>query len=223
MLRTPEPELMDDPAQAQAYAQADFSAPHQFFVEQFGRRFPGRRVTGRVVDLGCGDADVTVRFARANPYCRVLAVDAAPAMLDQARRRLAREALASRIALLEGLLPQCLEGLPRFETVISNSLLHHLAEPATLWRAVRRAVRPGAAVFIMDLMRPESPAAALALRDTYAAGEPEVLRRDFLNSLHAAYRVDEVRRQLDDAGLEQLAVEAVSDRHWVVWGELDAA
>ena len=39
MERIPEPELMDDPEQARAYASADFSEPHQAFVERFTQRF----------------------------------------------------------------------------------------------------------------------------------------------------------------------------------------
>jgi len=38
--------------------------------------------------------------------------------------------------------------------------------------------------------------------------------------LLAAYRPDEVRQQLARAGLEDLTVEVVSDRHMIVWGTL---
>ena len=64
----------------------------------------------------------------------------------------------------------------------------------------------------------DGDARAEALVDEYAEGEPEVLRRDFLHSLHAAYTVDEVRAQLQAAGLEGLSVRATSDRHLVVSG-----
>ena len=68
MERIPEPELMDDPAQAYAYANADFSEPHQAFVERFTQCFPGH-APRRVLDLGCGAADITIRFARAYADC----------------------------------------------------------------------------------------------------------------------------------------------------------
>ena len=68
MKRIPEPELMDDPEQARAYALADFSEPHQAFIDHFARCFPRHRPR-RVLDLGCGPADVTIRFARAYPDC----------------------------------------------------------------------------------------------------------------------------------------------------------
>ncbi len=72
----------------------------------------------------------------------------------------------------------------------------------------------------MDLMRPASEAVVLRLVEQYVADEPEVLRHDFQHSLYAAYHVDEVRTQLDAAGLNTLKVEAVSDRHLIVAGLL---
>jgi hypothetical protein len=72
----------------------------------------------------------------------------------------------------------------------------------------------------MDLCRPESPQQVDALVAAYAGDAPEVLRGDFENSLHAAFTVEEVRAQLDAAGLESFRVETVSDRHLVAWGRL---
>ncbi|WP_333839921.1 class I SAM-dependent methyltransferase [Pelomicrobium sp.] len=216
LARVPEPELMDDPAQAQAYAEADFSEPHQAFVEHFRRRFPAF-AGGRVVDLGCGPADVTLRFARAFPRAHLLGVDGARAMLALAQEAVARAGLEERIRFAWLRLPA--PALPRgFDAVISNSLLHHLADPQTLWAAVGQAARPGAPVLVMDLMRPAAEAELERLVATYAAEVPEILRRDFRNSLRAAYRPEEVRAQLAQAGLGGFSVEAVSDRHLLVWG-----
>ena len=72
----------------------------------------------------------------------------------------------------------------------------------------------------MDLMRPASRAAASQLVEEYARDEPELLQRDFFNSLLAAYRPREVRLQLEHSGLAELQVEIVSDRHFVVFGHL---
>jgi len=51
MKRTLEPELMDDPEQARAYAKADFEEENQGFVELFRRSYPGM-TEGHVLDLG---------------------------------------------------------------------------------------------------------------------------------------------------------------------------
>jgi hypothetical protein len=71
-----------------------------------------------------------------------------------------------------------------------------------------------------DLLRPSSRDAARALVAREAAGEPELLRRDFFLSLCAAYTLDEVRAQLAAAQLAHFTLEATSDRHWVASGAL---
>lgn len=217
MERTPEPELMDDMEQARAYAEADFSEPHQAFVEHFRARFPDFR-GGRVLDLGCGPADVTVRFAHAFPDTHLTALDGSAPMLAFARRRVEAEDLAGRIELVLRRLPAAVAG--GYDAVISNSLLHHLADPAVLWDTIRMAGRPGACVLVMDLMRPSSIEEAERLVACHAADAPAVLRRDFFNSLLAAYQPREVAAQLAAAGFTRFRVEAVSDRHLLAWGRL---
>jgi hypothetical protein len=54
--------------------------------------------------------------------------------------------------------------------------------------------------------------------ESYAHGEPDVLRRDFYHSLCAAFEPREVEAQLEAAGLSELAVSVISDRHLVVHG-----
>ena len=217
--RIPEPELMDDPEQARAYAGADFSEPHQAFVERFAQCFPRHRPR-RVLDLGCGAADVTIRFAHAHPECELTGVDGAPAMLALAREAITRVDLDHRVHLRAVRLPDKTLAQHVFDTLISNSLLHHLADPQVLWRAVVEYAEPGAAVFIMDLRRPDTREQAGRLGQEYSGNEPEVLRRDFFNSLLAAYRPEEIAVQLTRVNLSCLQVEAVGDRHVVVHGHL---
>ncbi len=211
---------MDDPAQARAYAAADFSEPHSRFVALFAARCGPVAPGSKVLDLGCGPADISIRFARAHPGVEVHGVDGAPAMLQEGERLLARAGLAGRVRLVHGVLPGCRPPSPPYDVLISNSLLHHLPDPQVLWQAILCWGRPGGRVFVMDLLRPESRQEALRLVDRYAAGEPEILRRDFFHSLLAAWRPEEVRLQLRRAGLGHLAVERVSDRHLIVYGAL---
>ena len=71
---------------------------------------------------------------------------------------------------------------------------------------------------MMDLMRPDSTQSAAQIVNQYAVNEPEILRRDFYNSLLAAYRIDEVQAQLQHAKLGDFEVQAVGDRHFILWG-----
>ena len=218
MRRIPEPELMTDPEQARAYAAADFSEPHNHFVQLFGEHFADRDISGLVLDLGCGPADISIRFARAYPDCRLLGIDGARAMLDEATRMVTAAGLIDRIQLVEGYLPDMALPEVEFAAVISNSLLHHMRDPKDFWQTVARLAPAGAPLFVMDLMRPADESETQRLVDANTTDAPEILRRDFHRSLLAAYRPAEVQTQLEAAGLGHLSAAAISDRHWLVAG-----
>lgn len=216
MERVPEPELMDDAAQADAYARADFAGVNQAFVDRFVATFPTLK-RGRMLDLGCGPADIPIRLARTLPGLEIVAVDGSEAMLREAERALGAAGLSCRVRTHRATLPARVSGGP-FEAVISNSLLHHLHDPMVLWKAVIDAAQPNAAVLVVDLFRPESEEAARRIVETHAAEEHPILKQDFYNSLLAAFTPDEVRAQLEECGLEALDLEVTSDRHLAVFG-----
>jgi len=234
--RTPEPELMDGPQQALAYAQADFSAGDQALVERLVALFP-EGLGGQLLDLGCGPGNIALRLVALNSKSFVVGLDGAPAMLalaEQALQQLRRRqpAAAQRLCFVQALLPTSQPAsklaphlapqLDRgFSAVVCNSLLHHLHDPQVLWNSMRQLAAPGAAVYVKDLRRPASPEAALVLRDRYLADAPLVLQRDYVASLHAAFRPAEVVQQLQRAELaEHLQVGQLDDRYLEVWGRL---
>jgi cyclopropane fatty-acyl-phospholipid synthase-like methyltransferase len=216
MDRILEPELMDDPKQAEAYAQAEFEVENQGFVDRFKEYFP-EFSQGRVLDLGCGPADIPIRFAKLYPACQIIGVDASAPMIQLGEQAVKEAGLTDRITL------HCeryeeVAGVRIVDAVISNSLLHHLPNPLQFWQKIRQLVKPGAPVLVMDLLRPESPDAAQAIVDQYAANEPDILRRDFYNSLLAAFTEDEIGSQLARMNLTRLLIDIPDDRHWVVGG-----
>ena len=217
--RIPEPELMDDEAQARAYARADFSEPHNHFVEQFKASFP-RADPRHALDLGCGPGDITRRFARAFPNATLTGVDGSRAMLDAGREANSAPDLSERIQLLYGYLPGAKLPHSKYDTIISNSLLHHLDDPLVMWRCIQDYAEPGARVFVMDLLRPATREHARVLVETYSGGEPDVLKQDFFHSLLAAYRPEEVRAQLRACCFGDFVVRTVSDRHLTVCGRV---
>lgn len=220
MQRIPEPELMDDEAQVRAYADADFAEPHDHFVALLREKLVDLGSHGCAIDLGCGAGDISRRFARALPGWRVRGIDGSPTMLRVAAAMTRDAGLADRISYDEVLLPATSRGGP-CDLIFSNSLLHHLADPDVFWSTLRDWSTPGGEVFVMDLLRPPDRATAEKFVTLYASDEPEVLQVDFFNSLLAAFEVDELRAQLDRAGLGYLPIEIVSDRHVIVWGRVD--
>ncbi|MGR9088480.1 MAG: class I SAM-dependent methyltransferase [Gammaproteobacteria bacterium] len=218
MERLLEPELMEDPAQVRAYAEADFSMPHNNFIERLQTFIDRPDFAGAALDLGCGPGDISIRFARAFPCCRIDAVDGSRPMLDQAMS--STDAAARRIRWIHGRLPIVTLPQQNYEIIFSNSLLHHLPDPRILWNFIKAHADQGARIAVMDLIRPNSVMAAKALVETYAADEPDILRHDFHHSLLAAFTPGEIREQLDRAGLK-LTMEQISDRHVFIYGIID--
>lgn len=225
MQRIPEPELMDDAEQAAAYAAADFSHTDAALVTRLLSRAEPQGLGPEIVDLGCGPGNISFLLAERCSDSTVLGLDGAGAMLalaDQRRRRdpgrwpgLSFRLL--RLPLVESE-QRALRG--RFTAIVSNSLLHHLHDPGVLWRSVRQLAAPGALVHIHDLRRPADGVELEAIVARHAATASPLLLRDYRASLRAAFRVDEVRQQLSEAGLESLRVRALGDRHLEVHGPL---
>lgn len=213
---------MDSEEQTLAYAEADFDESNSLFTTRFLERFGDLPERGRMADLGCGPGDITLRLARALPGWELTGLDAGPNMLRHARQRLAAEGGALKVRFEQAYLPDAALPSRAWDAVVSNSLLHHLPDPQALWSSVVQLGAPGAAVQVMDLLRPDSEAQARDLVGRYADDAPEILREDFYNSLLAAYTPEEVAGQLIRAGLDQLKIETASDRHWIVSGRLAA-
>src|SRR5512134_3356238 len=218
MDRVPEPELMEDREQAAAYAAADFSQENQGFVDRFEEYFPGFS-SGRVLDAGCGPADIPIRFARRYPACHLIAIDGSQAMIDLSQEAVSDAGLSDRITVRCERF-EAVSGANAFDAVLSNSLVHHLPNPLHFWNKLRQLVKPGSPVLVMDLLRPDSPEEAQAIVDRYAAGAPAILRRDFFNSLMAAFTEDEITTQLARMNLTRLLIDVIDDRHWVVGGTI---
>ena len=216
MNRTLEPELMDDPEQALAYAGADFERENQGFVDRFLEYFP-EFTEGHILDLGCGPGDIPVRFARALPACRITGVDASGPMIELAGETVKRAGLADRITFRCERFQGILLAEP-VDAVVSNSLLHHVPNPLQFWYRLRQLVKRDSPVLVMDLLRPDSQEEVQAIVERYAAQEPEILRRDFYRSLLASFTEDEVAAQLAEMNLSRLVIDVVDDRHWVVSG-----
>jgi ubiquinone/menaquinone biosynthesis C-methylase UbiE len=171
-----------------------------------------------LLDIGCGTADMTIRLVHAYPGIAALGIDGSEAMLSFGRDLVNTAGLASRIVLEHRYFPDAAMEAAGFDAVTASNLLHHVSDIGSFWRAVPRCAKPGAPILVADLRRPPDPDAAGRLVEQYAWRAMPPLRRDFLNSLHAAYTAGEVQQQLREAGLPGFTVEEAGPLHLFVWG-----
>jgi ubiquinone/menaquinone biosynthesis C-methylase UbiE len=210
VLRTLEPEVMDTPDEAHAYDQMDHAEPNRAFVTrvvELGAR-------GNLLDLGCGPGHLPLLLCEAIDDLTVLGVDLAGSMIEiaEAHRQKSphRDRVRYEIADAKDLFAHADDS---FDAVVSNTLLHHIPEPAGFLRECARLVRPGGALLIRDLFRPPTPARADELVELHAGACTPVQKDLFRASLHAALTPGELRVLADQVGLGDARLVVDTDRH----------
>jgi ubiquinone/menaquinone biosynthesis C-methylase UbiE len=206
-----EPEVMDSEQDAEEYAAFDNTAVNEEFVARALELAPPR---GYVLDIGTGPGDIAILLAKRAPGLKILAIDLGEHMLAAVRRNVIQARLTDRIEIRKA--DAKATGMPTasFDMVISNSLVHHIPEPARLFEEVARVASAGAGLFIKDLHRPATELELRHLVDTYALGCTEYQRRTFRESLHAGLTVAEVSAMCTTLDLPGIELRRPSDRHW---------
>jgi ubiquinone/menaquinone biosynthesis C-methylase UbiE len=227
LTRTLEPEVMESPEEAREYDAMDHSAVNEAFIDDFLAAVREHGLAPRlsdgvhplkVLDAGTGTALIPIVLGRRPVFSHTTAVDLSEEMLKVARQNVDGSGLQFRIALRQA---DC-KALPfdaaSFDAVISNSIVHHLPEPAAALAEMARVLRPSGLLFVRDLLRPASEDRVEELVATYAGRETDRQRQLFCDSLHAALTLDEVRQMLPGLALPPEAVSQTSDRHWTIAG-----
>jgi ubiquinone/menaquinone biosynthesis C-methylase UbiE len=221
--RTPEPEIMDSETEARDYDAMDHREVNATFcVDLLAVRSEPRRV----LDAGTGTALIAIELCRRAGEATVEAIDRAGPMLALGRTNVQRAGMEGRIrlAMLDATDTGRADG--DFDTVMSNSLAHHIPDPRTLFAELWRLVGEGGLLFVRDLARPDDAGQVESLAERYASvpgrASPEEKARHerqralFVASLHAALTVDEVRAMTAPLGIRGAAVRMTSDRHWTL-------
>jgi len=217
--RHPEPELMDDVPEVEAYGNADFSEVNQAFVERL-LNLAGQHHAVRALDLGTGPGDIPIRLVLARPKWHIVAVDASEPMLHLAREASKRNKVYTPIQWLKVDAKDTKLPPHSFDVLLSNTLLHHINNVTKFWAEVKHLARPGATILFRDLSRPVDDEAIRNIVERYAGQESSLLQEEYRRSLAASYTPDEVRSQLEEAGLNMLEVTMVTDRHLDIFGNM---
>jgi len=95
----------------------------------------------RVLDAGCGSGRVTEHLLERLPRGRVVALDASPAMLEEARRRLSR--FDGRVEFVQADLAHPLPIEGTVDAILSTATFHWVLDQDALFHNLAGVLRPG--------------------------------------------------------------------------------
>jgi ubiquinone/menaquinone biosynthesis C-methylase UbiE len=209
MKRILEPEAMDTAEEAEGYDSMDHTAANASFVE----RLFELGASGHMLDIGTGPAHMPIMICEQHPDVRILGIDLAHHMLKVAATNVEARCLGERIELRHGDAKELGLEANSFDTVYSNTILHHIPDPRPFLSEAARLVKSGGVLLIRDLFRPESKERIEELVELYAGDCNEYQRGLFGASLNAAFTPTELREIANESGLEAAELVVDTDRH----------
>ena len=207
-----EPEVMDSPEEARDYDAMDHEEVNQRFVEDFLAVV--KDLDGSILDVGTGTARIPIVLCRRLIGCELTGIDLSRQMLRLAARNVEIARLASRISLEHTDAKNLPYAEDTFVAVVSNSILHHIPQPADVLGEAVRVAKPGAISFWRDLIRPADEGTVEQFVAVYAGRKNRHQQKLFRDSLRAALCVDEMRELVSNLDFDPEGVQATSDRHW---------
>ncbi|MFN7845223.1 MAG: class I SAM-dependent methyltransferase [Pirellula sp.] len=217
--RVLEPEVMDDQREAVTYNDMDHRAVNERFASDL-LAIPNLGTDW--LDVGTGTALIPVELCRrTDSAVRIMASDASYWMLEIARYNIEINQCISRVQLHQGDAKKMVFEKNYFDTVFSNSLVHHLPEHDRFFQETIRVLRPNGVLFLRDLYRPSTETQLEELVRLYG-GADNCGSDLFRQSLLAALTIEEVRSIVKPLGLSAECVVATSDRHWTLAARANA-
>jgi ubiquinone/menaquinone biosynthesis C-methylase UbiE len=213
MNRILEPEVMDTWLEATAYDAMDFESVNTAFATDAIDLDPHAI---KILDVGTGTARIPILMCQQRPQYLITGIDLAQSMLIIGQRNVEEAGLNQRIRLERVDSKRMPYPDLEFDMVVSNSLVHHLPYPLLLFQEIKRLVRPGGAILIRDLIRPENDTIVNSLVAKIGGAYDAHQQQLFRDSLNAALTLSEVQDLIDRVGLEQVKLSQSSDLHWTI-------
>ncbi|WP_373543321.1 class I SAM-dependent methyltransferase [Chamaesiphon sp.] len=213
MDRILEPEVMDTWLEATAYDAMDFSSVNTAFATDAIDADP-HAVT--ILDIGTGTARIPILMCQQRPQYLITGIDLAQSMLIIGRRNVEEAKLTQRIKLERVDSKRMPYPNLEFDLVVSNSLVHHLPNPLSLFAEIQRLVKLDGAILIRDLIRPENDDIVNDLVAKIGGDYDAHQQQLFRDSLKAALTIAEVQELIDRVGLLQIKLTQSSELHWTI-------
>jgi len=210
MQRKPEPEVMSGEDEVSAYASAaaqkHLEALDNTFVDQVLQLAPhGKALTGFLLDVGCGPGNITLKLARRSPGLTIVGLDRSRNMVRAACQAAAGAGLEGRVFFQQAHAGEIPYPGGTFDVVLSNSVLHHLADPSRVLEEMVRIAKPGGAIVVRDLRRPSRLACPWHVR-WYGRHYSGIMKRLFEDSVRAAYTPEELAGLLGRSGMSKASI-----------------
>lgn len=159
----------------------------------------------RVVDLGCGPGVSTFELAWRLPRAQLIGLDVAPRMLAQARRR--RPASAVRVRWLRADAAHLPFASASLDACTGHSFLYLVENRADVLREVRRVLRPGGRLVLMEpnVTAPSLGGVLDVSRDVRHLISVSLWRP--FSRLHGQFSAESLAATLSRAGFEVAEVE----------------
>jgi demethylmenaquinone methyltransferase/2-methoxy-6-polyprenyl-1,4-benzoquinol methylase len=128
----------------------------------------------RLLDVATGTADLAIAAARAHPASPGVGVDPSAAMLARGAAKVARAGLAERIVLAAGDARALDFPDASFDAAAIAFGIRNVPDRARALAEMRRVVRPGGRVVVLELVQPRGGIAAAVARIHVRAVVPEI-------------------------------------------------
>jgi SAM-dependent methyltransferase len=145
---------------------------------------------GTIIDLGSGPCNFVIALAQAFPKLNFLCYENSPAMVTIATDNINSVGLSSRIQLIQ---KDIFNITGKYDVALANRLLHHIDETKEFWQLMNSISEN---ILVIDINRP--PKYLIDQIRKSNEYQEDVYKEDLINSLQAAYSLEEVAEQIKE-------------------------
>jgi tRNA (cmo5U34)-methyltransferase len=168
-----------------------------------------------LLDIGCGAGNYSLKLLQHLPNLSITLVDLSKPMLDRALERV-RPVTEGEIKTAQGDIRDLEFSESQFDIIVAAAVFHHLREDnewSSVFRKCHRALRPGGAIWISDLVAHPNPEVQAVMWARYGAYLEQLRGPDYREHVFAYIEQEDTPRsviyQLDllrEAGFREVEI-----------------
>jgi ubiquinone/menaquinone biosynthesis C-methylase UbiE len=192
-------EGIDDTAVVIAFEKMNRTPPFILLRNTVVSKLRELKLTGTLVDLGCGSGRLLLKLAKSFPDLTLIGVDISKEILDVAEQNVKKQIKEKIIEFKLGDAIQLPFDDHSIETVVSSLSLHHWTEPEKALFEIYRILKPGGQCIIFDFRRDSRRFFYGLLTFATKLVVPKALKNvnEPLGSLKSSYTINEIKQEVD--------------------------